>query len=116
MTVDGFLRRDITVLDVRTNRPSYTIGETVKLTVMLEGRSPKGYRLEVLMRDYNGLKMFIDQRSGDGQSALTPQEFVFILPTEAQKPLVFEYKVFNPESGLLFDSGEFEIPVEDKSF
>lgn len=105
----------VTVLDVRTHQPSYTIGETARLTVMLEGRSSSGYRLEVVMRDYNGLKMFVDQRSGDGQTALTPQEFVFILPTEAQRPLIFEYKVFNPESGLLFDSGEFEIPVVDKS-
>jgi len=105
----------ITVLDVRTHQPSYTIGETAKLTVMLEGRSSSGYRLEVVMRDYNGLKMFVDQRAGDGQTALTPQEFVFILPTEAQRPLIFEYKVFNPETGLLFDSGEFEIPVVDKS-
>jgi len=106
----------ITVLDVRTNRPSYSIGATVKLTVLLEGRSPTGYRLEVTLRDYNGTAHFQDQRFGDGQAALTPQEFTFILPAGAQQPLVFEYKLFNPETGLLFDSGEFEIPVEDKPF
>lgn len=116
LEIDQLMADDvITVLDVRTHRPSYTTGETARLTVLLEGQSRNGYRLEVLVRDYNGLKLFLDQRNGDGQTALTPQEFIFILPTDAQKPLIFEYKIYNPESGLLFDSGEFEIPVEDKT-
>jgi hypothetical protein len=104
----------INVSDIRTDRPSYDFGETAKVTVVLEGKSPHGYRIEVKGRDASGAVFFTDQRESKASEHAAAQEFTIILPRDGQAPLIFEFKIHDGETGLLFDSGEREIPLNGK--
>ncbi len=101
----------ITVAEVQTDRPSYELGDSARLTVVLEGRSPKGYRLEVTAKDGRGNVFFRDQRLGGANDQATPQEFNINLPRDLTLPLIFDYKVYDVESSQLFDSGDHEITI-----
>lgn len=102
----------VTVSDIRTDRPSYQPGETVRVTARLDGKSQSGYRFEVSARDGLSQTLFRDQKVvGKDESLLNSLEFAFILPASPSAPIVFEFRIFDAETGLLFDSGEREIPL-----
>ncbi|MGH9838892.1 MAG: hypothetical protein ACREEM_08920 [Blastocatellia bacterium] len=110
--LDQLMAEDyVNVSDIRTDRPGYDFGATAKVTVVLEGKSPHGYRLEVLLRDSAGSVLFTDQRQSKADKHEATQEFTIVLPRNGETPLTFEFKIYDGETGLLFDSGEREIPV-----
>lgn len=104
----------ISVSDIRTDRPAYDLGDTVKLSLFLEGQSSHGYRLEVQARDARGAVFFSDQRQGKTGDRTVSQEFSISLPNSGETPIMLEFKIFDGETGLLFDSGEREIPIKAK--
>jgi hypothetical protein len=101
----------VNVLDIRTDRAEYEFGATAKVTIVLEGQSPHGYRLEVSLRDTSGAIFFSDQRQSKPGKHEATQEFTITLPRKADLPLTFEFKIHDGETGLLFDSGERELPI-----
>lgn len=103
----------VTVTDIRTDRASYAPGETVQVTVLFEGKSPNGFRLEAQARDSAGSVIFQDQVQNGANNPLSSHVFTVALPRELSAPVVFEFKIYDNESGLLSDSGEREIPVKD---
>jgi hypothetical protein len=102
----------VTVGDIRTDRTSYAPGETARITVVLEGQSPRGYKLEVVVRDFSGSNLFNNTVLGEPGEAAKNQEFTFTLPLEVKGPILFEFKVYDAENNTVFDSGEREIAVK----
>src|SRR5581483_1384311 len=76
----------VTVGDLRTDRVSYGPGETARITIVLEGQSPRGYKLEVVARDYTGSVFFNNTVYGEPGEAAKNQEIVFTLPLEVKGP------------------------------
>lgn len=105
----------ITVDDIRTDRPSYDFGDQVKLSLFLAGHAAHSYRLEIQARDARGAAFFADQRVSKSGDKAASHEFTFTLPGSGETPIILEFKVFNAETGLLFDSGEREIPINTKT-
>ncbi len=103
----------ISVSDIRTDKQSYDPGESAKVTVILEGKSPGGYRLEVSAKEGEENVFFQDQKQISGNDETKPQEFTVSLPRNPTGPVVFEFKIYNSESGLLLDTGEREISVKE---
>ncbi len=112
--LDQLMAEDsVTVADIRTDKSSYDLGDSVNVTVQLEGKSPHGYRLEVLAKDGHGVTLFQDQYQTNADNQTNTQSFTIPLPREMTSPVVLEFKLFDAETGLLFDSGEREIPVNN---
>lgn len=103
----------VTVADIQTDRASYEPGDPVQVTVLLEGQSPNGFRLEVQAKDGLGNVIFQDQQQSNANNQVNTQNFTMTLPRELTAPVVFEFKIYDSETGALFDSGEREIPVKD---
>lgn len=103
----------VTVNDIRTDRSSYDPGDTVRVTTLIEGKARNGYRLEVSARDGQSQIIFRDQKVIGAEDNTDSLEFMVSLPSNATAPVVFEFRIFNSETGLLFDSGEREIPMND---
>ncbi|HMV46856.1 MAG TPA: hypothetical protein PKC13_29380 [Blastocatellia bacterium] len=101
----------VTINDIRTDRASYDPGETARLTALIEGKSKQGYRLEVSARDGQGQSIFRDQKVVGAEDNVSSLEFSVALPESVNAPVVFEFRVFNAETGLMLDSGEREIPM-----
>lgn len=101
----------VTINDIRTDRASYDPGETARLTTLIEGKSKQGYRLEVSARDGQGQSIFRDQKVIGAEDNVSSLEFSVALPENVAAPVVFEFRVFNAETGLMLDSGEREIPI-----
>lgn len=101
----------VTVSDIRTDRSSYQSGETVRVIVRLDGKSQSGYRVEVSVRDGLSQSLFRDQKVVGKDESLNSLEFAFILPGNLSAPVVFEFRIYDAETGVLFDSGEREIPL-----
>lgn len=101
----------ITVSDIRTDRSSYESGDTARITMLFEGKSKHGYRLELSARDGQGQAFFRDQRMVEADDNTSSLELNVAIPSNASTPVVFEFKIFDSETGLLFDSGEREIPM-----
>jgi hypothetical protein len=101
----------VTVNDIRTDRSSYDHGETVRVTALIEGKSRRGCRLEVSARDGQSQSIFRDQKVIEPDDNTSSLEFTVSLPGSATTPVVFEFKIFDSETGLLLDSGEREIPM-----
>lgn len=101
----------VTVSDIRTDRPSYQSGETVRMTALLDGKSQSGYRFEVSVRDGQSQIIFRDQKVIGKDESFNSMDFSFNLPNSVSTPVVFEFRIFDAETGLLFDSGEREIPM-----
>ncbi len=101
----------VTVSDIRTDRSSYQSGETVRVTARLDGKSQSGYRFEVSARDGLSQSLFRDQKVVGKDESLNSLEFTFTLPGNLSAPVVFEFRIFDAETGVLFDSGEREIPL-----
>ena len=113
--LDQLMAEDyVNVSDVRTDRPSYDYGETAKLTIVLDGKSPHGYRMEVSVHDSSGMVAFTDQRQCKRDKHDATQEFTIILPRSGDPPFTLEFKIYDAETGLLFDSGERDIPINKK--
>jgi hypothetical protein len=102
----------VTVGDIRTDRVSYAPGETARITIVLEGQSPRGYKLEVIVRDFAGSNLFNNTILGEPGEAAKNQEFSFLVPLEVKGPIIFEFKVYDAENNTVFDSGEREIAVK----
>jgi hypothetical protein len=102
----------VTIGDLRTDRVSYAPGETARITIVLEGQSPRGYKLEVLARDQAGSTFFNNTVYGEPGEAAKNQEFTFTLPLEVKGPVIFEFKVYDAENNTVFDSGERELAVK----
>lgn len=116
LTISELMTDDfVSVLEIIPGREEYEPGEAAKVTVFMEGSSPSGYRLEVLIKDRNGVILLKDQRqvSKIDQTQIL-EEFQFAIPDNARSPLTVVFKVFNPASGLMFDSGEREISLKEK--
>lgn len=101
----------VTVSDIRTDRSSYQSGETVRVIARLDGKSQSGYRFEVTVRDGLSQSLFRDQKVVGKDESLNLLEFAFILPGNLSAPVVFEFRIYDGETGVLFDSGEREIPL-----
>lgn len=100
----------VTVSDIRTDRATYEAGATARLTVLLEGKARQGYRLEVLARDHQNQVFFRAEKQAARSEPANLPEFSVTLPGSVAAPLIFEFKIFDVATGLLFDSGEREIP------
>jgi hypothetical protein len=103
----------VTVADIRTDRVAYSPGETARVTVALEGISPHGFKLEVIARDYVGKTFYTHTAHGGPGEEVKEKEFALLLPGDVKGPVIFEFKVSDGETGLLFDSGEREIAVKE---
>ena len=101
--------------DIRTDRSSYSPGESARITLLLEGKSLHGFRLEVSAKDGQSQTIFRDQKTIAADDKADSQEFTISIPANASTPIFFEFKIFDSESGLLFDSGEREIPMNTKT-
>ena len=101
--------------DIRTDRSSYEPGESARITLLLEGKSQHGFRLEVSAKDGQSQTIFRDQKTIGADDKAESQEFTISIPANASAPIFFEFKIFDSETGLLFDSGEREIPMNTKS-
>ena len=67
--------------------------------------------VEVTVKDGRGNIFFRDSRKGANESGKSNQDFAVNLPRETPGPLIFEFKLYEAETGTLFDSGEREIAL-----
>ncbi len=106
MDNDGVL-----INDIQLDRPGYAAGEVAHLTMLISGRARAGYRIEISARDGQGNTFHRDQRLvvPDQQESL--QEFTLPLPDPLTGPVTFEYRLLDAASGLLYDSGDKDIPL-----
>ncbi len=104
----------VVVNDIRTDRSAYEPGESARITVMFEGKSRHGHRLEVSAKDGQNQAIFRDQKTIGADDKADSLEFTVSIPANAQVPILFEFKIYDAETGLLFDSGEREIPMNTK--
>lgn len=102
----------VSVGEVKLDRPAYAPGESAHLVLSLQGQAQHGYRLEVTAKDGRGNIVFRDTRRGKNENGSSFQEYALPLPREAVGPVIFEFKVYHAETGMLFDSGEREIPLQ----
>lgn len=105
----------VTVNDIRTDRAEYSPGESARITMVMEGKTKGGYRLEVSARDGQNQTIYQDQKTIASHDQSNSSDFVFTIPNNISTPLVFEFKVFSLDTGLLFDSGEREIMINGGS-
>lgn len=114
--LDQLLTDDyISVSEIKLDRPAYVLGETARITVTMQGGAQHSFRLEVTARDGRGNIFFRDSRKGANEGGKSNQEFAINLPRETPGPLVFEFKLYEAETGTLFDSGEREIALTSTS-
>jgi len=99
----------VTVSDIRTDRSSYEPGESAQITILLQGKSSHGYRLEVSAKDGQTQTIFRDQKVIGAEDKADSLEFTIAIPNNVSAPVFIEFKIFDAETGLLFDSGEREI-------
>lgn len=104
----------VIVNDIRTDRSSYEPGESARIIILLEGKSQHGCRLEVSAKDGQGQIIFREQKAIGADDKTDSLEFSVTLPGSFSSPVIFEFKIFDSETGLLFDSGEREIPTSNK--
>jgi hypothetical protein len=102
----------VTVTGVRLDKTSYEPGDSVQVTVLLGGKSPNGFRLEAQVLDGQGGVIFQDRRQGGANDPANAQSFTLTLPRELGASVNFGFNVYDGETGLLFDSGEREIPIK----
>lgn len=103
----------ITVGDIRTDRSGYKPGETARVTVLLEGKAKAGYRLEVSLRHNQTQTVFQDQKTVKATDNSDSMDFVIVIPNRITAPVIFEFRIYDAETGLLFDSGERELPLTE---
>ncbi len=101
----------VSVSEIKLDRPAYAAGESAQLSLLLQGNAPQGYRLEVTVKSGAGTIIFRDIRRVATQTGQSNQDFFIALPNDLKGPILFEYKVFDSATEVLFDSGEREIPL-----
>jgi len=99
------------VADMKLDREAYGPGDQVRVVLALQGNTQHGYRLEVAAKEERGAIFYRDTRKGTNDGGKSSQEFTINLPSDARGPLMLEFKVFDAETGVLFDSGDREIPL-----
>lgn len=104
----------VSVGEVRPDKQAYAPGETAKLTVNLQGNAPHGFRLEVVAKDSQGTIFFRDMHKSEAGGQGASIDFNVTIPKDATGPLFFEYKVFDAQSGKLFDSGDTQLALNGK--
>jgi len=100
------------------DRPAYTRGESARVVIELQGDAPRGYRMNLTVKDGGGNLLVKDERRGSSNQGKSRQEFSIEIPRSAPGPIIVEYQVFGGQTGALFDSGSREIVIEaqnDKS-
>jgi hypothetical protein len=102
----------ITVSDIRTDKTGYAPGETARLTIVLEGHAPEGYRLEITAHDAQDNQFFSTVLYG--KEDMREQPLLLSLANDAAERVVLKFKLYDASNNALFDSGEREITVNAK--
>jgi hypothetical protein len=109
----------VSVSSLTFDRSAYAPGESARAVVELQGDTPRGYRLELTIKDAGGNLLFKDARKGSNKAGKSRQEFSIEIPREATVAILVAYQVFGGQTGTLFDSGSREIVLngarEDKN-
>jgi hypothetical protein len=103
----------VRVSEVKFDRESYSPGQSARMVMTLEGRSPYGYLLEVTAKDENGATLINESRKGIYSKGKSIQEFQFEIPTEANGAIGVEFKAYGILIKKLFDSGTRDVIIGD---
>jgi hypothetical protein len=103
----------VRVSEVKFDRESYTPGQSARIVMTLEGRSPYGYLLEVTAKDENGTTLIDESRKGIYSKGKSIQEYQFVIPTEVIGAIVVEFKAYGILIKKLFDSGARDVIIGD---
>jgi hypothetical protein len=103
----------VRVSEVKFDRESYSPGQSARIVMTLEGRSPYGYLLEVTAKDENGTTLIDESRKGIYSKGKSIQEFQFVIPTEANGGIGVEFKAYGILIKKLFDSGTRDVIIGD---
>ena len=114
-TLDKLFADDsITVSDIRTDKTGYAPGETARLTIVLEGGSKEGYRLEITAHDVQDSQFFSTVLYGKGGEKAGEQPLQLSLPNDLKERVVVKFRLYDAANNALFDSGEREITISEK--
>ena len=103
----------VRVSEVKFDRESYTPGQSARIVMTLEGRSPYGYLLEVTAKDENGSFLINESRKGNYSNGKSIQEFQFEIPAEAHGGIAVEFKAFGSLTKKLFETGTRDLIISD---
>jgi hypothetical protein len=103
----------VSVGELTFDRPTYRRGESARVVIELQGDAPRGYRMNLTVKDGGGNLLVKDERRGSNNQGKSRQEFSIEIPREAHGPIVVEYQVFGGQTGALFDSGSREIVLNE---
>ena len=103
----------VRVSEVKFDRESYSPGQSARIVMTLEGRSPYGYLLEVTAKDENGATLINESRKGIYSKGKSIQEFQLEIPTEANGAIGVEFKAYGVLIKKLFDSGTRDVIIGD---
>jgi hypothetical protein len=103
----------VRVSEVKFDRESYAPGQSARIVMTLEGRSPYGYLLEVTAKDENGATLIDESRKGIYSKGKSIQEFQFAIPSEATGAIGVEFKAYGVLIKKLFDSGTRDVIIGD---
>jgi hypothetical protein len=95
------------------DRPAYRRGESARVVIELQGDAPRGYRMNLTVKDGGGNLLVKDERRGSSNQGKSRQEFSIEIPRSAPGPIIVEYQVFGGQTGALFDSGSREIVLNE---
>jgi hypothetical protein len=103
----------VSVGEFTFDRPAYTRGESARVVIELQGDAPRGYRMNLTVKDGGGNLLVKDERRGSSKKGKSRQEFSIEIPREVRGPIIVEYQVFGGQTGALFDSGSREIVLNE---
>ena len=103
----------VRVSEVKFDRESYTPGQSARIVMTLEGRSPYGYLLEVTAKDENGSFLINESRKGNYSNGKSIQEFQFEIPAEAHGGIAVEFKAYGNLIKKLFEIGTRDLIISD---
>jgi hypothetical protein len=103
----------VSVGELTFDRPAYTPGESARVVIELQGDAPRGYRMNLTVKDGGGNLLVKDERRGSSKQGKSRQEFSIEIPRSAPGPIIVEYQVFGGQTGALFDSGSREIVLSE---
>jgi hypothetical protein len=103
----------VSVGELTFDRPTYRRGESARVVIELQGDAPRGYRMNLTVKDGGGNLLVKDERRGSNNQGKSRQEFSIEIPRSAPGPIIVEYQVFGGQTGALFDSGSREIVLNE---